>query len=97
MSSYYSDETSTDKKQRLSEYMGNIKNALDIINEISINGVWTYKNGDSLSDDLDALKSKISSIKNSLNDYISFLDLVNSEYGETSDDINGAVSSYLGK
>ena len=97
MSSYYSDETSTDKKQRLSEYFENIKTALDKINGVSINGVWTCKNGDSLRDDLDTLKSKITQIKNCLNDYISFLDLVNSEYGQTSDDINNAVSSYLGK
>ena len=93
----YTSATSSNKKVLLSGYFSNIATALDSINEIDMSTLWDCTEGKNLGIKLDDLKSKIKTIKDTLNDYDVFLGTVNSEYNKVVGEINDTVATYFDK
>lgn len=90
---FYSSETEA-KKKELGTYFENIASALDNINTIKTSDSWQCVEGTNLDSKFEELKSKISSIKETITSYETFLGIVKATYEATSDEIDDAVATY---
>lgn len=97
MSNYYSDDTALSKKEKLGQYLEAISTALDKINGVTISESWQCSESDDINLTLEELKGKITSIKELLTSYESFLIKTNNVYSDVSSEINASLSSYHGE
>ena len=91
---YYSEETKTAKKVKLSGYFDSIITALESISGVNVSDDWKCNIATDLDSNLSSLIEIIPSIKSSLQSFDDFLGVTDATYSDVSDEISSTLKNF---